>query len=299
MIGLSIALELHRRGIPVSVIDSGKALQQASLAAAGMLAVEDPHNPSQIREISRYSRSLYPAFLAHIEALSGLRVPLQTEVCMQYFPNGGSLRLDETSIDPRQLSAALLGAAGSAGIEIHEDCSEPWTDQLEGRQFVLAAGAWSGMPVQPRKGQMLRVALPPTLRDLREVHRAEHIYIVPRTQGPQAGSALLGATVENAGFDRTVRESDLKLLRALAAELLPALASELEAPTLESWAGLRPATPDALPVLGAMEGAIYATGHYRNGILLAPATAAVIADEIEGKEPAVDISAFSPQRFSN
>jgi glycine oxidase len=145
---------------------------------------------------------------------------------------------------------------------------------------------------------MLRVALPPSLRDLREVHRSEHIYIVPRTQGPQAGSALIGATVEDAGFDKTVYDADLKQLRAQAAEFLPALASEADAPTLEAWAGLRPATPDSLPILGNIEGAILATGHFRNGILLAPATAVIVADLIEGKQPATNISAFAPQRFS-
>jgi glycine oxidase len=301
LIGLSIALELHHRGIAVSVVDSGQALQQASSAAAGMLAADDPHNPPQILELSHYSRSLYPAFLSRIEALSGVHVPNQTEICIQHLANGDRIRLEESSLDPRQLAVALLAAVRVAGIDIHEGCSEPVTNQLEGQTLVIAAGSWSGTPqhpVTPRKGQMLRVALPPSLRDLREVHRSEHIYIVPRTQGPQAGSALIGSTVEDAGFDKTVYDADLKQLRAQAAEVLPALASEADAPTLEAWAGLRPATPDSLPILGNIEGAILATGHFRNGILLAPATAVIVADLIEGKQPATNISAFAPQRFS-
>ncbi|WP_263379330.1 FAD-dependent oxidoreductase [Granulicella paludicola] len=299
LIGLSIALELHHRGVAVSVVDVGGALQQASTAAAGMLAVEDPHNPPEILELSRYSHSLYPEFLSRVEALSGLKVPLQTEVCIQYLPNGERLQLDEQSLDPRQLATALLAAIRAARIEVHEGCSARAKAPFQGRKLIVAAGAWSGAPIQPRKGQMLRVALPHSLRDLRQVTRAEHIYIVPRTQGPQAGSVLIGATVEDAGFDKTVHEADLKHLRARAAEFLPALISEVDAPGLEAWAGLRPAVPDSLPLLGSYDGMLFATGHYRNGILLAPATAAVIADLLEDKRPAIDLSSFRPQRFSS
>ncbi len=173
--------------------------------------------------------------------------------------------------------------------------------------MVYAAGAWTSelmagvraepVSVAPRKGQMLRVRLPFALT---EVHRSEQVYIVPRTTGPQAGTALIGATVENAGFDTTVHPAALDDLRALAARLLPAFASTAEAPTVESWAGLRPATPDLLPVLGACArpGEFIATGHYRNGILQAPATALLMADLIEGKPPTLDLSALSPRRFT-
>jgi glycine oxidase len=300
IIGLSIALELHRRGIGVCVLDRGTALGEASIAAAGMLASEDPHNPPALRELARFSRSLYPAFLERIAALSGLVVPVQTSATIQYVRGGASLRLDEESIDPRQLATALLAAVRAAGIDLQE--KQASADQGQHGTVVIASGAWSDPAqnlVAPRKGQMLRVALPPSLRDLREVHRAEHIYIVPRTQGPQAGSALIGATVEDAGFDKTVQALALAHLRALAAEILPALASESDAPVLESWAGLRPGTPDGMPLLGKAGSQYFATGHFRNGILLAPATAVVIADLIEGKTPAVDISPFAPQRFSH
>jgi glycine oxidase len=151
---------------------------------------------------------------------------------------------------------------------------------------------------------MLRVQLPPALHGLHEVYRSDAIYIVPRTLGPQAGTALIGATIEDAGFDTSTHTRDLTHLRTLAATLLPTLASEKDAPQLEAWAGLRPHTPDRLPLLGPLEGLpaqsirhFVATGHYRNGILLAPATAILLTDLIEGKPPTLDITPFSPTRF--
>jgi glycine oxidase len=146
---------------------------------------------------------------------------------------------------------------------------------------------------------MLRVALPPSLAGLDTVHRRGSFYIVPRTQGPQAGTALLGATIEDAGFDTTVHEHDLLILRRQASELLPALADALTAPAAESWAGLRPATADGIPLLGELstQGPIAALGPGRNGILLTPAIARVLADLIERKPSAVDLAPFSPQRF--
>jgi glycine oxidase len=152
---------------------------------------------------------------------------------------------------------------------------------------------------------MLRVQLPPALHGLHEVHRGDAIYIVPRTLGSQSGSALIGATIEDAGFDTSTHPRDLTHLRTLAATLLPALSSEKDAPQLEAWAGLRPYTPDRIPLLGPLEGLpaqgirhFVATGHYRNGILLAPATTVLLADLIEGKPPALDLAPFSPSRFA-
>ncbi len=323
LIGLAIALELHDRGASVTVIDHGRSLTKASTAAAGMLAAEDPFNPPALAPLSKLSALRYPAFLRRIEALSGVAVPFQTDTTVQYMADGTTTRLAEHSIDPRQLTAALLAAVRATPIRLLEETQIVAVDDtphgmqvrlstgiaIASRAVVYAAGAWTSevmtafhsnpVPVAPRKGQMLRVRLPATLA-LNEVHRSERIYIVPRTLGPQAGTALIGATVENAGFDTTVRSGDLDSLRALAAELLPAFSSAAEAPLVESWAGLRPATPDGLPVLGASAraGQFIASGHYRNGILQAPATAVVLADIIEGKPLSLDIFALSPQRFA-
>jgi glycine oxidase len=329
LIGLAIALELSDRGATVTVIDRGRSLTGASTAAAGMLAAEDPYNPPELLHLSRLSAERYPSFLRRIEALSGIAVPFQTETTVQYIKNGSTLnkktastlRLAEHSIDPRQLAAALLAAVKSTSIQLIEEThvlaiereasgkKVHFTDALPitTQAILYAAGAWTSelmagvradpISIAPRKGQMLRVRLPFALN---EVHRSEQVYIVPRTTGPQAGTALIGATVENAGFDTTVHDRALDALRALAAELLPQFASTTEAPAVESWAGLRPATPDMLPVLGACAraGEFIATGHYRNGILQAPGTALVMTDMLEGKPPVLDLCALSPLRFA-
>jgi glycine oxidase len=145
---------------------------------------------------------------------------------------------------------------------------------------------------------MLRVCLPSEVR-LRQVHRGRLVYVVPRTTGPQAGSALIGATVEDAGFDIGTHPRELAQLRALAASLDPALAWVRGAPLLEAWAGLRPCTPDELPLLGCVGESqqFVATGHFRNGILLAPGTAEVLADLLEGRKPRVSLEAFAPERL--
>jgi glycine oxidase len=142
---------------------------------------------------------------------------------------------------------------------------------------------------------MLAISLPPSL-PLQLVVRTPDIYIVPRTSGPQAGRAIIGATIEDAGFDKTVHPFDIAHLRSLGSALLPPLAN---APQLEAWAGLRPATPDGLPLLGALQGKpghFLATGHYRDGILLAPATAHVMAQLVSGESPSLDLTPFSPAR---
>ena len=301
IIGLSLALELHARGARVAVLERDTALAHASTAAAGMLAADDPHNPPALLPLAQLSIALYPSFLQRIEALSGLTVPIQTETTLQYSPNGSITTLAEQSLDPRQLAAALLAAVRATSIDLrehspfgiaHETSSKPSASPL-----ILTTGAWSPVPVVPRKGQMLRIQLPVQLP---EVYRSQDVYIVPRTSGPQAGTALIGSTLENIGFDTTTNSTDLADLRARAAALLPAFASETQSPLIESWAGLRPATPDHLPILGhsLSPHEFFALGHFRNGILLAPATAVALADLIEGKQPSTDLAAFSPTRFN-
>ncbi len=314
VIGLSLALELHARGARVTLLERGAAATQASWAAAGMLAAQDPHNPPQLRPLAQLSAALYPAFLDHLQELSGLAVPFQTQRTRQSLPDGSLHDLYERSIDPRQLAVALLTAVQRARIPLLQNARTPELQTAEARTrpsavVVHATGAWAGEAgVSPRKGQMLRVQLPPAC-SLREVYRSECVYVVPRTQGPQAGTALIGATVEDAGFNTEVCPDDLAGLRQVAADLIPhhpELADPRQTPIVEAWAGLRPATPDDLPLLGAVPHDagdasprhFIAAGHFRNGILLAPATAALIADLIDGRTPPVDLAAFSPARFN-
>lgn len=319
VIGLSLALEVRLRGFHVHVLERALPMAQASTAAAGMLAVEDPYNPLDLRPLSRLSAALYPEFLDRIKELSGLSVPFQTSLALQTFPDGTSRELPEYSIDPRQLAPALLSAVINAGVQVISSCDgtfsvtdeENRANQLlqHAQSIVYATGAWAiaDLPITPRKGQMLRVRIPPGV-ELDHVHRAEHIYVVPRTRGPQAGTALIGATVEDAGFDTSTHPASLASLRRLASDLAPAIANESRAPLVEAWAGLRPATPDGLPLIGELDPAdpaaipdrrrFVATGHFRNGILLAPATAATVADLIERHPPKVSLEAFAPSRFT-
>jgi glycine oxidase len=346
IIGLSLALELHRRGARVTVFDQGDPLSEASTAAAGMLAARDPDNPPLLRELADLSIALYPTFLDRVSTLSGAQVPLHTTTTLQALPpHLASTRsheamaaqtlslllpqlrpaghrfilLPEHSLDPRELASALLSAVQATTIDLRahtpiqllrsadssfHSATEIHTSDgvLTTPCFVDCTGAWSltsnllpHLRVAPRKGQMLAVCLPPSL-PLHVVVRTPEIYIVPRTTDPTSTRAIIGATVEDAGFDKTVYPADIARLRDLAASLLPPVADATE---VETWAGLRPATQDSLPILGRVpnrSNQFIAAGHYRNGILLAPATAQVMAELISGEAPSVDTSPFAPDR---
>jgi glycine oxidase len=211
---------------------------------------------------------------------------------------------------PAQLAESLARAAVRAGATFERARVlriEPQEDGLRvttsagvhvAPHVVLAAGAWTNAiegvrtpPVRPVRGQLLRLDWPE--RPLPTIVWGPDCYVVPRLDG----SILVGATVEDVGFDERTTEEGIALLRAAATHLLPpAKRSRL----LEARVGLRPATPDDLPAIGpdaGVPGLIHATGHYRNGVLLAPITAQLVADLIvEGKcDPALE--SFRPDRF--
>lgn len=166
-------------------------------------------------------------------------------------------------------------------------------------RVVVAAGAWSGrlgglpgpLPVRPVKGQM--GALAPPAEPLRHVVAGPGAYAVPR----EDGRVLVGATMEEAGFDAV---ADPAAVAGLARRAAAFLASLRDLRLEDAWADLRPGTPDGLPVIGEdpeLTGLIYATGHYRNGILLAPVTAAIVAAIAGGGAPPVDPVPFGPERL--
>jgi glycine oxidase len=132
---------------------------------------------------------------------------------------------------------------------------------------------------------------------LNAVLRAADVYIVPR----QDGSLIIGATVEDAGFDRTVRGEATAWLLEEAARLWEPISGVRSEHIEEVWTGIRPGTPDRLPVLGRLRHphVWFATGHFRNGILLAPASARVIREMVCGEAVAVDTGPFDPGRFGN
>jgi glycine oxidase len=167
---------------------------------------------------------------------------------------------------------------------------------------VNCAGAWAAqikplrVPTRPVKGQML--CLIPTAKVqnsaplIRHVVRTPEIYIIPRSDG----RIVLGATIEEAGFDKRVNPDTVQRLHQAAAAAVPELGRMR---IHEAWAGLRPGSPDNLPILGAtaMPGYFAATGHYRDGILLAPITAEVMTHVLAGQTTRIDLAPFSPLRF--
>jgi glycine oxidase len=245
------------------------------------------------------SEGLLPA-LAELEP--GLAQPMRP-----------ALFLEERSVDPRALSTAALKAAKHRGVDISSGTAAAEVLLSAGRTagirthkssytapvVVNCAGAWAGdlpplrFPTRPVKGQMLSVVgAPPNTP--RHVIRAPEVYLVPRSDG----RVLIGATVEEAGYDKRTDAAVIQRMRAAAVQLLPALG---QGRMLEAWAGLRPGTPDNLPILGATptSGYFMAAGHFRDGILLAPVTAQLMAQVITGTKPEHDISAFSPGRFGH
>jgi glycine oxidase len=142
---------------------------------------------------------------------------------------------------------------------------------------------------------MLVLAQPESTPRLTRVLRSPEIYLIPRGDG----RIVVGATVEDAGYSKQLEPEALALLRRRAARLWPPAADALQ---VDGWAGLRPGTPDALPAIGRYrdgnKSRFVATGHFRNGILLAPGTAHAIADLVCGKMPAIDLAPFAPHRAS-
>lgn len=227
---------------------------------------------------------------------------------------------DDHQVDNRALAEALRRAAERAGVEIREgtpvEAVEPDDEQpsvvLDGgervaaRVVVLAAGAWSASvggltpppPVRPVKGQMLSLRLDPARGlDLRHVVRGPDAYLVPKPEG----RLVVGATSEEVGEDTAVTAGGIYRLLEGAVEIVPGV-EEME--VVETWAGLRPASRDHAPLLGASPhpGVVYATGHYRHGILLAPVTAeeiaAVVDARLDGRSETRPLLApFSPSRF--
>jgi glycine oxidase len=244
--------------------------------------------------------------------------------------NGGVHAPGEAAVDPRALTRALLAALGAdgadgqagrwgqerpevrTGIEVVDGIfagerlagvRTAAGEELRAGAVVLAAGAWSGRaewlperarpPVRPVKGQVLELRSRDGAAPCARIVASERVYLVPRADGRLA----VGATVEERGFDTAVTAGGVHELLREAYRLLPEVA-EME--LVGSMAGLRPGTPDNLPLIGpgAVEGLVLATGHYRNGILLAPLTAAAIAAVLAGERLPEAVAPAHPARLS-
>jgi glycine oxidase len=218
---------------------------------------------------------------------------------------------DDHAVDPRLVVAALARAAERAGAALRPGAEvvelRPRTgvvlrdgEVVRAGRIVVAAGPWSGalpgvpedarVPVRPVKGQSMRLRDPAGLGLIERVVRWDGGYLVPRTDG----RFVLGATSEERGFDTAMTGGGVHDLLRDASELVPGV---LELEVEELIAGLRPGTPDNAPIVGPSEAApeiVWATGHYRNGALLTPVTADLVAAALCGEDPD---PTFSPRRF--
>ncbi len=306
----------------ITIVDKGRIGAEASWAAAGMLAPNaECHADDELFRLCTASNRLYPDFAAELLDETGIDIELDRsgtlvlafseqesakleakyewqrsagiavekfsareilELEPQISPDvhDGYLYPNDWQVENRKLVGTLRRYCEINGIELVENTAV--TELRKEGTVVVTAGAWStdllAKPeVKPIRGQMISLA-PSESRILRHVIYSPRGYVVPRTDG----RILVGATVEDAGFVKEVLPEAIESLKAAAIEIAPALG---DLAIGESWAGLRPFIEGEMPVIGRVpdkENAFVATGHYRNGILLAPITAKMIADEMLG-----------------
>jgi glycine oxidase len=341
IIGLSLSTALRKRGAKVLLVERGEPGREASHAAAGMLVDCTLETPAGLQPLATASARMYPEFAHELQDESGIDVDLRDAGTLFFPPTEHvceppgftsesllpsplaelepaladakrpAIYLKERSVDPRALVAAALKAAKHRGVDISSGTAVTAVLLVDGRVMgvstdktsysapvvVNCAGAWAGrfppyaFPTRPVKGQMLSVV---GVAPLRHVLRAPEVYLVPRSDG----RTLIGATVEEAGYDKRTDANTIQRMHQAAIRMVPALSG---ARVLEAWAGLRPGTPDNLPILGATAtpGYFVAAGHFRDGILLAPVTAHLMAQVVTGVKPEYDISPCTPRRFHN
>lgn len=352
VIGLSIARELHRRGVGnITVLEKNRCGEEASWAAAGMLSpqVEADANDAFL-EFCCKSRDMYPQFAEELLGETGIDIELdrtgtlsvafQDEEAIALtrrfeFQKAAGLAVEQLEptdiarlephlsgsvtaalffpndwqVENRKLVAALRKYAEQNDIEIREDVevNSLITDgtrvigvnDLRAGVTILATGAWTSfikigmneMPlaVEPIRGQI--VCYKPAEKPIKHVVWGPSGYLVPRRDG----RILAGSTSERVGFEKSVTGAAKNALTAMAEELVPNLSATDIA---EHWSGLRPHASDDLPVIGTidgLDGLVIATAHYRNGILLAPATANAVGDALTTVD---SLKEFSPNRFT-
>lgn len=283
--------------------------------ACGTLAVAgDADDRAVLVDLHRFQRSLgLQAELLPSRECRALEPLLAPSV------RGGLLAAGDHQVDNRRLVGALLAAADRRGVELRRTRAAEILvsagravgvvtgdgDDVHAGSVLLAAGCWSGQvaglppelasSVRPVKGHIVRLRGPagPALlsRNVRGLVQGSPLYLVPRADG----TIVLGASVEEQGFDTTVRAGPVSELLRRAVELVPALA---EVELAETAAGLRPGSADNAPLVGrsSLPGLVAATGHFRNGILLAPLTADAVAAVLTGDEEPAAVAPFSPRR---
>ena len=354
LMGLAVAHQLARRGIPVTVL-SRRRSEAAGFVAAGMLAPHAEGLEGALLQFGQHSLSRIPSWVAQIEADSGLPCglrstgivvpfhslherdayptapfgePLNREQLEKELPGlatewkSGLLFMQDGQIDNRrQLMRALERACVRRGVHFQEGVEVLGLIQLKGRlqgvrtsdsegsnstqdcsTAVLCSGAWSAqllpqLPIFPVKGQMLSLQSPRGA--LRRVIFGPGTYMVPR----EDGLVVVGATTEwDAGFREGLTPQGQSMLKQGLASLLP---DAINWPPMERWWGFRPCTPDEGPLLGnsPIHGLWLACGHHRNGVLMAGATAEIIAKQLTNtnfdSKTKMILSNFNWKRFGS
>lgn len=288
-------------GVDPELLDSGSldvafndeeenAIRQmeASLGAFGLSG--EWLTPAQaLQKEPRLSPKAKSAF--YLKETHQVRPPRLTRALIQVLQKGGALLREVEPVEDFLLKGnKFVGVRTTKGV-------------IEGDGVVLASGAWSGLlagkmdrplPVKPFRGQVVMFRTKPgTLKHIlfTGIQKA-FTYLVPRRDG----HIYVGSTLEDAGFDKSTSPEGMEKLKVGAAKILPSLSQQL---IEDTWAGLRPGSVDGWPYLGAvpgLEGVWLATGHFTHGILLSPATGLLMSQAVMGERPAMDLSAFAPDR---
>jgi glycine oxidase len=332
VIGLACAWRCAQRGLDVLVLErEPEPGAGASVVAAGMLApvTEAEFGEEALLALNLAGAELWPAFAAELSERSGVdtgyrasgalvaavdrddaeelrrlfafQQSLGLDVrwlggrdCRRLEPRlsprvpGGILAAHDHQVEPRAVVHALRVAFEAAGGELRTEVEVTDPQDLEASHVVVATGCWSGAPIRPVKGQILRLRGDSLAARL---VRTPRCYVVSRP----GGETVVGATVEERGFDTTVTAEGVFRLLEAAREVLPDV-TELE--FVEAAARLRPGTPDNAPLIGERGGLIWATGHHRNGVLLAPITAVAVTAMVTGDRPPEAVEPFTPGRFA-
>lgn len=294
-----LARELHERsGIDVEYETSGALRVARSQAEAEALrARAERFRDHGVEWIDAQAAAAAEPALAH-DVLGALHAPREGHVRSALLARafaGAAARLGAEIVAGVSVTGLLREGERITGVRTTADPRE--TDTV-----VLCMGAWAAalsdwlpelprLPVDPVRGQIL--CLEPRDPPLRGIVRDAHVYLVPRRDG----TVTVGATEEHTGFDTRVTAGGMADLLGAATSVVPALS---DATFRSAHAGLRPATPDRMPVVGPVPGApglLLATGHYRNGVLLAPITARLVSEVVTGKGLGPDAAALRPERL--
>lgn len=322
---------MAQRGVKVTVLDRGKVGAESSWAGGGILFPLLPWDyVDAVTELTELSRKIFPGWVQQLQTQTGLgaeyvtcgmRVlpPYDLEKALAW---GQSYRLrievkegalflpDVAQIRNPRLIQVLRKMLAAMGVNIVEQaealefrcdggemCSvQASSGSLVADQYVVAAGAWSGtllsdlapnLPIQPVRGQMLLFKGAPGL--LQHILLQDGVYLIPRLDG----HILVGSTLEEVGFDKSVTEDAKTRLWQHALSMFPPLCG---AQLVRQWAGLRPGSPGNVPVIGRhpqIENLFVNAGHFRYGVTMAPASAQLLANMILGGEQPIDVAPYA------